>query len=794
MRDKELHVADLVAKTPFPAGSKAHLERLIRTPGQILSLTEHLSFSNATAECTNESLGGSYTVSLRDSSHTCDASEYSRHVSGASSSAYLSRGHEFRRSMNELEQRVGLSRHVSKSSLSMCSAMPKGQADRRLFSPPVTPTDTMSRDQDTPHRPGTLYRKNSFKEALIRIAKDDLSRKVLDRNKGGSPNSEKESKPYTSPLKPLPSEPNSSFDKCTNNTIEFASEQDRHDEVFVEDKENLNRIVPTFRTSPLNCNSSSPPKPPLSLSPPSPFNFLSLNMNEDSRGSMSSSPKNNKVKRFSPDQLSPLKLIEQRVSESGSGSSDSDMSSPVTVASVAQDKVRSDVSDTARPEKLRVECSHQSWDSDILLDRPDIHQEEGTQSEMDMSQAQNQSEMETSQNPGNSPVVNKTSSPLSSGLVSPVIQDVTPSSFKIPMSQSGSKRKCSDSPGEESGQGRTQLTGDLTDLVISKKVRLDPDPGTTRSSSSSSGSSGSSCSNGESRSIAEQEVDLVISNAVRLDPASGPNPGIGRSSSSGSSEEEGRGYGFSTPVHQYSTPMSAVPQHLQQFKGMKAVKFVSPAGLTPVQHAELLTSPKHKLMMPFSLAELDTPQCPSTPPNFPSSPAYKTPHPTPHQTPLRTPKSMPRPRRITEPSRILGTPDYLAPELLRGQGHGKEVDWWALGACLYEFMTGVPPFHGETPEVVFDNILSLNMEWPEGEEELSSAARDCIMSLLVLDPGARADDAVLMTDTELTRDVKWAAILDTTPPFVPCPDSATDTAYFDAKNNVQGLSVSSVDI
>ena len=52
MRDKELHVADLVAKTPFPAGSKAHLERLIRTPGQILSLTEHLSFSNATAECT----------------------------------------------------------------------------------------------------------------------------------------------------------------------------------------------------------------------------------------------------------------------------------------------------------------------------------------------------------------------------------------------------------------------------------------------------------------------------------------------------------------------------------------------------------------------------------------------------------------------------------------------------------------------------------------------------------------------------------------------------------------------
>ena len=155
---------------------------------------------------------------------------------------------------------------------------------------------------------------------------------------------------------------------------------------------------------------------------------------------------------------------------------------------------------------------------------------------------------------------------------------------------------------------------------------------------------------------------------------------------------------------------------------------------------------------------------------------------------------MPRPRRTTEPSRILGTPDYLAPELLRGQGHGKEVDWWALGACLYEFMTGIPPFNDESPEMVFENILSLNIEWPEGEEALSPAAVNCIMSLLVLDPGARADDVTLMTETELTRTVDWASILDQEPPFVPAPDSATDTTYFHAKNNIQGLRVSSVDI
>ena len=34
------------------------------------------------------------------------------------------------------------------------------------------------------------------------------------------------------------------------------------------------------------------------------------------------------------------------------------------------------------------------------------------------------------------------------------------------------------------------------------------------------------------------------------------------------------------------------------------------------------------------------------------------------------------------------------------------VDWWALGVCLFEFLTGVPPFNDETPQLVFQNILN----------------------------------------------------------------------------------------
>lgn len=36
---------------------------------------------------------------------------------------------------------------------------------------------------------------------------------------------------------------------------------------------------------------------------------------------------------------------------------------------------------------------------------------------------------------------------------------------------------------------------------------------------------------------------------------------------------------------------------------------------------------------------------------------------------------------------------------------GSAVDWWALGVCLFEFLTGIPPFNDETPAQVFQNIL-----------------------------------------------------------------------------------------
>lgn len=59
-----------------------------------------------------------------------------------------------------------------------------------------------------------------------------------------------------------------------------------------------------------------------------------------------------------------------------------------------------------------------------------------------------------------------------------------------------------------------------------------------------------------------------------------------------------------------------------------------------------------------------------------------------------------------------GTPEYLAPEILKRTGHGKAADWWSLGALLYEMLTGMPPFYSRDRDRLFDKILNSEIRYP----------------------------------------------------------------------------------
>ncbi|XP_011369300.1 serine/threonine-protein kinase greatwall isoform X1 [Pteropus vampyrus] len=170
-------------------------------------------------------------------------------------------------------------------------------------------------------------------------------------------------------------------------------------------------------------------------------------------------------------------------------------------------------------------------------------------------------------------------------------------------------------------------------------------------------------------------------------------------------------------------------------------------------------------------------------------PCQQTPNQARSGTPYRTPKSVRRGVAPVDGGRILGTPDYLAPELLLGRAHGPAVDWWALGVCLFEFLTGIPPFNDETPLQVFQNILKRDIPWPEGEEKLSDNAQSAVEILLTIDDTKRAGMKELKRHP-LFSDVDWDNQQHQTMPFIPQPEGETDTSYFEARNNAQHLTVS----
>ncbi|KAJ1028772.1 hypothetical protein NDA16_001937 [Ustilago loliicola] len=136
------------------------------------------------------------------------------------------------------------------------------------------------------------------------------------------------------------------------------------------------------------------------------------------------------------------------------------------------------------------------------------------------------------------------------------------------------------------------------------------------------------------------------------------------------------------------------------------------------------------------------------------------------------------------PQRFVGTPDYLAPESILGIGMDDfAVDWWALGVILYEFLYGVPPFHAETPEKVFDNILSRRIDWEEDSVKVSPKARDLMEKLMCTDPKRRLGSAgpEEIKNHPFFNGIDWDNVTAEPGPFVPQVTDPESTDYFDLR-------------
>ncbi|KAJ3516692.1 hypothetical protein NLJ89_g960 [Agrocybe chaxingu] len=128
-----------------------------------------------------------------------------------------------------------------------------------------------------------------------------------------------------------------------------------------------------------------------------------------------------------------------------------------------------------------------------------------------------------------------------------------------------------------------------------------------------------------------------------------------------------------------------------------------------------------------------------------------------------------------------GTPEYLAPEILCGNGYDKAIDWWTLGVLLYEMLAGLPPFYDEVTDKMYEKILNDPLRFGE---EFSPEACSILTSLLNRDPSRRlgvkgADEIKRHPFFHKHIDFKLLAQKKIQPPFKPSVASPVDVSNFD---------------
>jgi len=125
-----------------------------------------------------------------------------------------------------------------------------------------------------------------------------------------------------------------------------------------------------------------------------------------------------------------------------------------------------------------------------------------------------------------------------------------------------------------------------------------------------------------------------------------------------------------------------------------------------------------------------------------------------------------------------GTPEYLAPEIIRGEEYTKAIDWWSVGTLIFEMLTGLPPFYADLEENMYHKILTSEVEIPP---HFSPEVSDLILRLLTKDPTKRLQDPIQIKAHVWFKSIDWYQLehLQIQPTFVPKVKNAEDVGNID---------------